>query len=163
MLDIVLDDRSAAAIHGLYGLDEEKFRQLDAGEIAKLWKSGYLDLLYALMISPAGRSSSSFDSRTSASRSPVPGRVGELRSCDALRVQSGCGVERVRIGRCGIKVIRIDDVLLDPEGVAALGFAQSYCQDPSNLYPGFRAAMPESFSAAFRAWLMPILQRTIDR
>jgi hypothetical protein len=65
----------------------------------------------------------------------------------------------VRIGRHGIKVSVIDNVLRDPEGVAALGFAQPYAEDRSNLYPGMRAAMPESFSIAFRAWLTPILQR----
>lgn len=68
-------------------------------------------------------------------------------------------VELVRIGRRGIKVCVIDNVLRDPEGVAALGFAQSYVEDRGNLYPGVRAAMPESFSTAFRAWLTPILQR----
>lgn len=68
-------------------------------------------------------------------------------------------VELVRIGRRGIKVSVIDNVLQDPQGVAALGFAQSYAADPGNLYPGVRAAMPESFSTALRAWLTPILQQ----
>lgn len=69
-------------------------------------------------------------------------------------------VELVRIGRCGIKVSVIDNVLRDPHGVAALGFAQSYAEDRGNLYPGVRAAVPEGFSTAFRAWLTPILQRS---
>jgi hypothetical protein len=51
LLDIVLDDGTPLQVQGLYGLDEEKLRQLDAGEIAKLWNNGYLDLLYAVMIS----------------------------------------------------------------------------------------------------------------
>jgi Family of unknown function (DUF6445) len=68
-------------------------------------------------------------------------------------------VKLARIGRRAIAVSMIDDVLHDPEGVAALGFAQSYAQDRSNLYPGLRAPMPESFSTALRAWLTPILQR----
>ena len=68
-------------------------------------------------------------------------------------------VKLVRIGRRGIKVSVIDNVLHDPEGVAALGFAQSYAEDHGNLYPGLRAAMPDSFSTSFRAWLTPILQR----
>lgn len=68
-------------------------------------------------------------------------------------------IELVRIGRRGIKVCVIDDVLHDPEGVAALGLAQRYAKDSSNLYPGLRAAMPERFSAAFCAWLTPLLQR----
>ena len=68
-------------------------------------------------------------------------------------------VKLARIGRRAIAVSMIDNVLHDPEGVAALGFAQSYAQDRGNLYPGVRAAMPESFSTAFRAWLTPILQR----
>lgn len=72
-------------------------------------------------------------------------------------------VERLRIGRCGIEVIRIGGVFLHPERVAALGFAQTYSHDPGNLYPGFRAALPASFSGAFRTWLAPILQRSIDR
>ena len=45
------------------------------------------------------------------------------------------------------------------EGVAALGFTQTYAHDRSNLYPGLRAPMPESFSTAFRAWLAPVLQQ----
>ncbi|MEP7246027.1 MAG: DUF6445 family protein [Gammaproteobacteria bacterium] len=68
-------------------------------------------------------------------------------------------MQLARVGRRGIKVSLIDHVLQDPNGVAALGFAQSYAEDRSNLYPGFRAAMPASFSTAFRAWLTPILQR----
>lgn len=68
-------------------------------------------------------------------------------------------VEVMRIGRRGLKVSVIENVLHDPDGVAALGFAQSYAEDRGNLYPGLRAAMPESFSTSFRAWLTPILQR----
>lgn len=68
-------------------------------------------------------------------------------------------VEVMRIGRCGLKVSVIENVLRDPDGVAALGFAQSYAEDRGNLYPGLRAAMPESFSTSFRVWLTPILQR----
>jgi uncharacterized protein DUF6445 len=73
------------------------------------------------------------------------------------------GVEVVRIGRVGIDVMLIDNVLREPESVATLGFAQPYACDPGNLYPGWRAPMPETFSIAFRAWLTPILQRTIER
>jgi hypothetical protein len=68
-------------------------------------------------------------------------------------------VKLVHIGRRGIKVTLIDNVLHDPRRVADLGFAQSYSADSTNLYPGLRAAMPESFSTAFRAWLTSILQR----
>jgi hypothetical protein len=68
-------------------------------------------------------------------------------------------VKLAHIGRRAIAVSMIDNVLHDPEGVAALGFAQSYAPDRSNLYPGLRAPMTESFSTAFRAWLTPILQR----
>lgn len=68
-------------------------------------------------------------------------------------------VELLRVGRCGLKVSVIDNVLRDPEGVAVLGYAQSYAEDRGNLYPGLRAAMPESFSSSFRAWLTPTLQR----
>ena len=68
-------------------------------------------------------------------------------------------VKLAHIGRRGISVCRIDNVLRDPEGVAVLGFAQPYAADRSNLYPGVRAPMPESFSTALRAWLTPILQR----
>jgi len=50
VLDIVLDDGTPLQVQGLYGLDEEKFRQLDAGVIASLWKTGYLDLIYAISI-----------------------------------------------------------------------------------------------------------------
>jgi Family of unknown function (DUF6445) len=68
-------------------------------------------------------------------------------------------VRLAHIGRRGIAVTLIDNVLHDPKGVAAQGFAQSYAEDRSNLYPGLRAPMPASFSTAFRAWLTPILQR----
>jgi hypothetical protein len=68
-------------------------------------------------------------------------------------------VKLAHIGRRGISVCVIDNVLHDPEGVAALGFTQSYAADRSNLYPGLRAPMPEGFSTALRAWLTPILQR----
>lgn len=50
VLDIVLDDGTALQVQGLYGLDEEKFRQLDAAEIPRLWAAGHLDLLYAVLI-----------------------------------------------------------------------------------------------------------------
>jgi len=50
VLDIVLDDGTPLQVEGLYGLDEEKFRQLDEGEIARLWKSGWLDLIYTVLI-----------------------------------------------------------------------------------------------------------------
>jgi hypothetical protein len=49
-LDIVLDDGTPLQVQGLYGLDEEKFRQLDAGEISSLWQTGYLELVYAVLI-----------------------------------------------------------------------------------------------------------------
>src|SRR5690348_3021945 len=65
-----------------------------------------------------------------------------------------------RIGRREIVIARIDNVLRDPQSIAALGFAQPYAEDRSNLYPGLRAAMPESFSIALRSWLTPALQRT---
>jgi hypothetical protein len=68
-------------------------------------------------------------------------------------------VKLAQIGRRGIRVSMIENVLHDPEGVAALGFAQSYAQDRSNLYPGLRAPIPKNFSTAFRAWLTPILRR----
>jgi hypothetical protein len=50
VLDIVLDDATPLQVQGLYGLDEEKFRQLDPAKLASLWQAGYLDLLYAVMI-----------------------------------------------------------------------------------------------------------------
>ena len=50
LLDIVLDDGTPLQVEGLYGLDEEKFRQLDEGEIAKQWKTGCLDLIYTVLI-----------------------------------------------------------------------------------------------------------------
>jgi hypothetical protein len=50
MLDIVLDDGTPLQVEGLYGLDEEKFRQIKEGEIARLWKTGFLDLIYAVLM-----------------------------------------------------------------------------------------------------------------
>ena len=52
-------------------------------------------------------------------------------------------VKLVRIGRGGIAVTLVDDVLQNPEGVAALGFSQSYAADRGNFYPGVRAPLPE--------------------
>jgi SapC len=51
MLDIVLDDKTPLQVQGLYGLDEDKVRQLDEREIARLWKNGYLDLIYSVLLS----------------------------------------------------------------------------------------------------------------
>jgi Family of unknown function (DUF6445) len=81
----------------------------------------------------------------------VPGAV--------FAFHDNAAVKLTHIGRRRTAVTVIDNVLQDPEGVAALGFAQSYAEDRGNLYPGLRAPMPESFSTAFRAWLTPILQR----
>lgn len=50
VLDIVLDDGTPLQVEGLYGLDEERFKQLDAAVIASLWRSGHLDSLYTVMI-----------------------------------------------------------------------------------------------------------------
>jgi hypothetical protein len=50
MLDIVLDDGTPLQVTGLYSVDEEKLRQLAAGEVAKLWRSGYLDLIYTVLV-----------------------------------------------------------------------------------------------------------------
>ena len=74
-------------------------------------------------------------------------------------VNNNAEVKLAHIGRRGVAVTMIDNVLHDAQGVAALGVAQSYAEDRSNLYPGLRAPMPESFSTAFRAWLTPILRR----
>ena len=65
------------------------------------------------------------------------------------------------VGRREIPVSRIDNVFRNPEQVAALGFAQSYTHDADNFYPGVRSPMPQSFSAAFRAWLSRVLQREL--
>jgi hypothetical protein len=69
-------------------------------------------------------------------------------------------VKRVDVGQRAIALTQIDAVLQDPEGMAALGYAQSYTQDSSNLYPGLRAPVPGSFSTGFRTWLTPILQHS---
>ena len=50
LLDILLDDKTPLQLHGLYGLDEERFKQLGEDEIARLWKSGQLDLVYAVLL-----------------------------------------------------------------------------------------------------------------
>jgi SapC len=50
VLDIGLDDGTPLQVQGLYGLDEEKFRQLAAQDISSLWKSGDLDLIYTVLI-----------------------------------------------------------------------------------------------------------------
>jgi hypothetical protein len=50
MLDIVLDDGTPLQVTGLYSIDEEKLRQLAAGEVARLWQTGHLDLIYTVLI-----------------------------------------------------------------------------------------------------------------
>jgi len=49
-LDIVLDEEKPLQLQGLYGVDEDRFRQLGEREVAQLWKAGYLDLIYSLLI-----------------------------------------------------------------------------------------------------------------
>jgi SapC len=49
VLDIVLDDKTPLQLTGLYGIDEERFRQLAEQEIARLWKLGHLDLIYSVL------------------------------------------------------------------------------------------------------------------
>ena len=51
LLDITLDDGTPLTLTGLYGLDEEKFRELAESEIARLWKDGHLDLIYSVLLS----------------------------------------------------------------------------------------------------------------
>jgi hypothetical protein len=86
----------------------------------------------------------------------VPGTVTRVDIVFAFN--DNAEVRLAQIGRRAIPVTMIDNVLREPQGVAALGLAQSYAEDSGNLYPGMRAPMPESFSTAFRAWLTPILQ-----
>jgi SapC len=50
VLDIVLDDKTPLLLEGLYGIDEDKFRQLDEREIARLRQAGHLDLIYCVLI-----------------------------------------------------------------------------------------------------------------
>jgi hypothetical protein len=50
-LDIVLDDGTPLQAHGLYGVDEERFRQVGMDEVGKLWQGGSLDLFHAVLIS----------------------------------------------------------------------------------------------------------------
>jgi hypothetical protein len=49
-LDIALADGTPLQLQGLYGLDEDRFRQLDAAEITRLWQTGYLDLFYSVLL-----------------------------------------------------------------------------------------------------------------
>lgn len=50
MLDIALEDGTPLQVTGLYSIDEEKLKQLDAGEVARLWQTGSLDLIYTVLI-----------------------------------------------------------------------------------------------------------------
>jgi hypothetical protein len=50
MLDLRLADGTPLQLQGLYGLDEDRFRQLSAPEVARLWQSGYLDLFYSVLL-----------------------------------------------------------------------------------------------------------------
>jgi hypothetical protein len=50
LLDIRLDDGTPLRLEGLYGLDEERFRELGERDIIQLRNSGHLDLIYAVMM-----------------------------------------------------------------------------------------------------------------
>jgi hypothetical protein len=50
VLDIVLEDKTPLQVEGLYGIDEDKFKQLDAQEVARLWQAGHLDLIYSVLL-----------------------------------------------------------------------------------------------------------------
>jgi hypothetical protein len=50
LLDIVLEDGTPLKVQGLYGVDEDKFRQLAAAQLAGLFSSGHLDLIYAVLL-----------------------------------------------------------------------------------------------------------------
>jgi len=50
LLDIVLEDGTPLKVQGLYGLDEDKFKQLPASELSGLFSSGRLDLIYAVLL-----------------------------------------------------------------------------------------------------------------
>jgi SapC len=50
VLDIKLADGTPLQLQGLYGLDEDRFRQLAASQVAGLWQTGYLDLCYSVLL-----------------------------------------------------------------------------------------------------------------
>jgi hypothetical protein len=50
LLDIVLEDGTPLQVEGLYGLDEDRLRQMDAREIHGLFTTGCLDLIYAVLL-----------------------------------------------------------------------------------------------------------------
>jgi len=50
ILDIVLEDGTPLQLTGLYGIDEEKLRQLNAGEVPRLWQIGCLELIYTVLV-----------------------------------------------------------------------------------------------------------------
>lgn len=51
LLDVVLDDGTPLQASGLYGVDEDRFRELAEPDLSRLWKLGFLDLIYAVLIS----------------------------------------------------------------------------------------------------------------
>lgn len=50
LLDIVLEDGTPLKVQGLYGLDEDRLRQLPAAQLSSLFSSGRLDLVYAVLL-----------------------------------------------------------------------------------------------------------------
>ena len=50
LLDIRLDDGTPLRLEGLYGIDEERLRQLEERDFLQLRKSGHLDLIYAVIM-----------------------------------------------------------------------------------------------------------------
>ena len=50
LLDIRLDDGTPLRLEGLYGIDEQRLRQLEERDFLQLRKSGHLDLIYAVIM-----------------------------------------------------------------------------------------------------------------
>jgi hypothetical protein len=51
VLDIVLEDGRPLHVEGLYSIDEDRFRSLDADKVERLWNEGLMDLIYSVIIS----------------------------------------------------------------------------------------------------------------
>jgi hypothetical protein len=64
-----------------------------------------------------------------------------------------------RLGREGVPLLIIDEVLADPEGLRALAAATPFTEPVSPWYPGVNAPMPDAYLASLLPVLRPSLQR----
>ncbi len=69
-------------------------------------------------------------------------------------------VERLRFGRSQEPILRIDDVLADPEEMLAFADAQQFVAANGDFYPGLKAPAPAAYVERLARALDPIIRQT---